>query len=53
MNIPCKCPFCKGPIWGEGWNPKTEERFYSHVRPEDHKCAGELGLCKGHWRKVS
>lgn len=49
------CPFCEEPIWGEGWNPKNQERFYSHVSPTQNvTCAYELGLMPdGKWNKYS
>jgi hypothetical protein len=39
------CPFCCTPIWGEGWDSKTGEKFYSHVYDEyndDSVCCWEL-----------
>jgi len=41
----CKiiCPKCGKPIWGEGWNPETGDRFYSHIHKEDEtKCDFEI-----------
>jgi hypothetical protein len=30
-----ECKVCGKPIWGEGWNPATGEKFYYHV--DDNK----------------
>lgn len=30
---PVYCPNCGEPIWGEGWNPDSGSRYFSHVDP--------------------
>lgn len=54
MNI---CPFCKAPIWGEGWDSTTGDRFYSHVEDkynDDNLCAWELSVdTEGNWKKLA
>lgn len=34
------CPYCGKPVWGEGWNPQTQERYYSHVKLKHYKKCG-------------
>jgi hypothetical protein len=29
------CPKCRKPIWGEGWNPETGVRYFSHCDSGD------------------
>ena len=29
--LPPECPKCGEPIWGEGWNPVTGVRYFSHI----------------------
>ena len=49
---PKYCPFCCTPIWGEGWDPNTRDRFYSHVKHND-ACAFELAVdVSGNWRRI-
>lgn len=54
MIHPSNCPFCEEPIWGEGWDPKTGKRFFSHVSPTQNICcAWELVLATdGSWSKM-
>jgi chaperonin cofactor prefoldin len=52
--LPAECPKCGEPIWGEGWNPKTGVRYFSHVPQSDsssisieHKSVVELAVEHG------
>lgn len=42
---PGYCPFCGRDIWGEGWNPETGTRYFSHVTQEDsERCCWEIEI---------
>jgi hypothetical protein len=45
--LPAECPKCGEPILGEGWNPKTGVRYFSHKPqpdsiPDGHSCSEVL-----------